>query len=83
MITDDRFYQKGGPVIFYTGNEGAIELFCENTGFAREAGEKLNAKIIFMEHRYYGKSIPGKGSKFINRMEISKISNSELKNKVE
>jgi len=66
LITDDRFYKKGGPVIFYTGNEGAIELFCENTGFAREAGEKLNAKIIFMEHRYYGKSIPDKNMTFLS-----------------
>ena len=58
VITDDRFYKAGGPVIFYTGNEGGIDLFCENTGFAREGGEKIGAKIIFMEHRYYGKSIP-------------------------
>ena len=35
VITDDRFYEPGGPVLFYTGNEGAIELFCENTGFQR------------------------------------------------
>ena len=60
VITDDRFYEPGGPVLFYTGNEGAIELFCENTGFQREAGEELKAKIIFMEHRYYGKSIQDK-----------------------
>jgi len=58
VITDDRFYQPGGPVLFYTGNEGAIELFCENTGFQREAAEQLGAKIVFMEHRYYGKSVP-------------------------
>ena len=24
VITDDRFYQPGGPVLFYTGNEGQI-----------------------------------------------------------
>ena len=65
VITDDRFYEPGGPVLFYTGNEGAIELFCENTGFQREAGEELKAKIIFMEHRYYGKSIPDNNNTFL------------------
>ena len=24
VITDDRFYQPGGPVLFYTGNEGSV-----------------------------------------------------------
>lgn len=65
VITDDRFYEPGGPVLFYTGNEGAIELFCENTGFQREAGKELKAKIIFMEHRYYGKSIPDQKNTFL------------------
>jgi len=65
VITDDRFYESGGPFLFYTGNEGAIELFCENTGFQREAGEELKAKIIFMEHRYYGKSIPDQNNTFL------------------
>ena len=65
VITDDRFYEPDGPVLFYTGNEGAIELFCENTGFQREAGEELKAKIIFMEHRYYGKSIPDNNNTFL------------------
>ena len=37
---------------------GDIQLFCENTGFMRKAGKELNAKLVFMEHRYYGKSIP-------------------------
>ena len=66
VITDDRFYQPGGPVLFYTGNEGAIELFCENTGFQREAAEQLGAKIVFMEHRYYGKSIPDDKMKYLS-----------------
>jgi len=35
-----------------------VQLFCENTGFMRKAGKELNAKLVFMEHRYYGKSIP-------------------------
>jgi len=66
VITDDRFYKPGGPVLFYTGNEGKIELFCENTGFQREAAEKMGAKVVFMEHRYYGESVPDKKFEFLS-----------------
>ena len=50
----------GSPVLFYTGNEGAIELFYRNTGFVTEtlAKEFGGSLVVFAEHRYYGKSMP-------------------------
>ena len=30
LINTDN-WTPGGPIFFYTGNEGAIELFCDNT----------------------------------------------------
>ncbi len=30
-IISDKFFTKGSPIFFYTGNEGDIQWFCENT----------------------------------------------------
>uniref|UniRef100_A0A915EET0 Uncharacterized protein n=1 Tax=Ditylenchus dipsaci TaxID=166011 RepID=A0A915EET0_9BILA len=58
-------YKPGGPLFFYTGNEGAIELFAEVTGIMFDLAPVFNAAIVFGEHRYYGRrsSMPmGEGS---------------------
>lgn len=45
--------------MFYCGNEGPIEMFYENTGFLNDVlAEEFNALIVYMEHRYYGESMP-------------------------
>nr|CAD7206639.1 unnamed protein product [Timema douglasi] len=37
LINDTYWKQDGGPIFFYTGNEGAIEVFAENTVSCRQA----------------------------------------------
>ena len=37
-------------MFFYTGNEGAIEGFYDNTGFLFELAQNFSALIVFAEH---------------------------------
>jgi hypothetical protein len=49
----DTFWNKKGPIFFYTGNEGDIFEFYDNSGFVFELAQKFNALVIFAEHRYF------------------------------
>ncbi|XP_047127027.1 lysosomal Pro-X carboxypeptidase isoform X1 [Hydra vulgaris] len=57
LINDD-YFKPGAPVFFYTGNEGDITWFCNNTGFMWDIAEEFSAMLVFAEHRYYGESMP-------------------------
>lgn len=64
LINTDHFQPaKNGvrsTVIVYTGNEGAIEVFWNNTGLAFDWSAELSALVVFIEHRYYGASLPAR-----------------------
>ncbi|VDM61240.1 unnamed protein product [Angiostrongylus costaricensis] len=51
-------YEKGGPIFFYTGNEGKLEGFAMNTGFMWDIAPEFHAAVVFAEHRFYGKTQP-------------------------
>lgn len=63
-IYTDKYWKENGPIFFYTGNEGPVTGFWDNSGFVFEAAEKFNALVIFGEHRYYGESMPFGSSSF-------------------
>ncbi|KAF9597311.1 hypothetical protein IFM89_017095 [Coptis chinensis] len=46
------------PILVYFGAEAPIDNDVENVGFLNSYAPELNALIVFIEHRYYGKSMP-------------------------
>lgn len=46
-LINDTFWDKKdkSPIFFYTGNEGSIELFAQNTGFMWEIAEEFKATL--------------------------------------
>ena len=50
LCVTDQYWDEKGPIFFYTGNEGPITGFWENSGFVFEAAQKFNALVIFGEH---------------------------------
>ncbi|KAH9619333.1 hypothetical protein KSS87_001632 [Heliosperma pusillum] len=60
-LLNDKYWggaKKNAPIFVYMGNEGDIEWFANNTGFMFENAPHFNALLVFIEHRFYGKSIP-------------------------
>ena len=53
FVFTDQYWDKYGPIFFYTGNEGPITGFWDNSGFVFEAAEKFSALVIFGEHVSY------------------------------
>ncbi|XWS72606.1 hypothetical protein CRYUN_Cryun02cG0054400 [Craigia yunnanensis] len=62
-LINSYYWHKGAPIFVYTGNEGDIEWFAANTGFMLDIAPKFKALLVFIEHRFYGESLPfGKDS---------------------
>uniref|UniRef100_A0ACD5WU18 Uncharacterized protein n=1 Tax=Avena sativa TaxID=4498 RepID=A0ACD5WU18_AVESA len=62
-LLNDTFWRKpnstgAGPLFVYTGNEGDIEWFAVNTGFMFDIAPEFGALLVFIEHRFYGESMP-------------------------
>ncbi|XP_066920969.1 dipeptidyl peptidase 2-like [Clytia hemisphaerica] len=57
-LISDAYFDGKGPILFYTGNEGDITNFWDNTGFVFALAKRFKGLILFGEHRYYGKSLP-------------------------
>jgi lysosomal Pro-X carboxypeptidase len=58
FLVVDEFWRPTHPILFYTGNEGDIMMFYNNTGLIFTFAKMFQAAVIFAEHRYYGQSLP-------------------------
>eukprot|EP00536_Pseudo-nitzschia_multiseries_P017290 jgi/Psemu1/166269/gw1.1472.23.1 len=53
-----RSHINDSPIFFYTGNESPLEQYINQTGLMWELAPKFGARIVFVEHRYEGESLP-------------------------
>ena len=63
-IVDTTYFDVNnpGPILMYAGNEGPISEFYQLSGFiTKTMAEKHKAMSVFIEHRFYGESIPSGG----------------------
>jgi lysosomal Pro-X carboxypeptidase len=66
-LVNDQYYKPGGPLLFYSGNEGDVVMFWNNTGFMFTLAQEFGGYIVFAEHRYYGQSLPFGQYSFTNQ----------------
>ncbi|OWR42386.1 lysosomal Pro-X carboxypeptidase [Danaus plexippus] len=76
LINEEYWDKGGGPIFFYTGNEGQIEVFAKHTGFMWDIAEEFKAKLVFAEHRYYGQSMPF-GNKSLDNEHIGYLTSEQ------
>ncbi|KAI5625604.1 lysosomal Pro-X carboxypeptidase precursor [Silurus asotus] len=77
LVNDQHWHKNNGPILFYTGNEGDITWFCNNTGFMWDIAEELGAMLVFAEHRYYGESMPFKNESYSNAKYLNYLTSEQ------
>lgn len=77
IMWNNTFYQKGGPIFFYTGNEGALETFVTATGILFDLAPMFNASIIFAEHRFYGLTQPFGNQSYSNLKNLGYLTSEQ------
>lgn len=75
LISTEHFNSKNkdAPIFFYSGNEGDIENFYQNSGFVTDTlAKEFGAAVVFAEHRFFGQSWPAGDFESSNNPEVYK-----------
>jgi Serine carboxypeptidase S28 len=57
-LTNDEFYQSGGPIFIFVGGEWEIESSFLQAGHTFDMAKEMKGYLFYTEHRYYGKTHP-------------------------
>ncbi|KAI1722640.1 serine carboxypeptidase s28 domain-containing protein [Ditylenchus destructor] len=76
-LINTTYFVTNGPIFFYTGNEGGIEGFAENTGFMWDIAPEYKAAVVFAEHRFYGKTKPFGNDSYANVKNLGYLSSEQ------
>jgi len=65
------------PILFYAGNEAAVEVWANFTGYQSFAlAKKYGGLVVYLEHRYFGESMPfGEQSLAKGNVQYSRLQN--------
>ncbi|UMM25461.1 hypothetical protein L5515_005280 [Caenorhabditis briggsae] len=77
IMWNNTYYQPGGPIFFYTGNEGAVSTFEVATGMMFDLAPMFNASIIFAEHRFYGATQPFGNQSYANLANVGYLTSEQ------
>ncbi|CAH2072127.1 unnamed protein product [Thlaspi arvense] len=50
--------KANAPILAFLGEESSLETDLASVGFFNDNGPRLKALLVYIEHRYYGKSMP-------------------------
>jgi len=77
LVAKQHWHGDGAPILFYTGNEGDITWFAENTGFMWDIAPEFGAMLVFAEHRYYGTSLPYGNSSYTDSKHLGYLTSEQ------
>ena len=59
ILIRTKYYTPGSNIFVYTGNEGPIQQFYQNSGFLNNHLPSLfDSLVVYIEHRYFGDTWP-------------------------
>jgi len=58
FLVYDGYYVPGGPMFFTAGGESDVYGGYSHNGFQFELASRVGAFILYVEHRFYGESLP-------------------------